>query len=207
MSPKETLLEQISNQIKNCNSCRLCKMRANAVPGAGHPNAKIVFIGEAPGFNEDRRGLPFVGKAGGLLEKLLHSLGLTRDQVWIGNIIKCRPPDNRDPLVDEIRACKPYLEAQIRAINPRMVVALGRFAMNHYLPDAKISKDHGVPKMLAGKVIYSIYHPAAALRSERVLSVLREDFLAIPKILEMSGGEIEPARVSKAVDDNQITLL
>lgn len=208
MSSKEQLLAQINRQVVNCQQCRLCKGRTQAVPGAGPSDAQIAFVGEAPGFNEDQQGEPFVGKAGALLVKLLREINLTREQVWIGNVIKCRPPDNRDPLVDEIRACTPYLQAQLRTIDPRIIVPLGRFGMNHFLSEAKISRDHGVPKMLVNRIIYPVYHPAAALRSARVGVVLREDFVRIPKILQMDPKEIESAKISKgAVEDDQMGLL
>lgn len=207
MSSKELLLKQIENQIINCKSCRLYKKRCKAVPGAGHPNSKVVFVGEAPGFNEDRKGLPFVGKSGKHLDKLLKELGVQRSQIWIGNIIKCRPPENRDPMVDEIRACKPYLKAQIRAINPRIIVTLGRFAMNHYLPNAKISQDHGIPKKIGERIIYPVYHPAAALRSDKVAEILHRDFLQIPRILEKPLDEIENVKNGKIEqDDGQESL-
>lgn len=183
------LLEQLGKAAKACKKCRLYRTATQAVVGDGDPQAKIVFIGEAPGFNEDKEGLPFVGRAGRLLDELLLDIGLKRSNVWIGNVIKHRPPENRDPMVDEIRACKPYVLDQIKAINPRIIVTLGRFAMDVFLPGAKISEVHGRPFRISGRIIFSLYHPAAALRSEAVLRELKEDFrqlVAVGRLKEES---------------------
>lgn len=203
---KEQLLNQISRQIKKCRLCRLYRTRANAVPGVGPANAKIMFIGEAPGFNEDQQGIPFCGRAGDLLDQLLESIKIARKGVWIGNVIKCRPPDNRDPMVDEIRNCQPYLEEQIRAINPKLIVTLGRFAMAHFIKNGKISDDHGKAKRIADRLVYPIYHPAAALRSEGVLRDLKKDFSRIPSLLEKNPDDFEFAD-AKERDKGQMTLL
>ena len=144
---KVDVLRQIEKAVVSCKKCRLCKSATRAVPGEGNPNSQIAFIGEAPGYNEDQQGRPFVGRAGKMLEEMLRSIGLKREDVWIGNIIKHRPPENRDPMVDEVRACSPYLDSQLRAISPKVVVPLGRFALEFFDKDGKISKDHGVPKM------------------------------------------------------------
>lgn len=197
---KEKLLEQIEKQIKRCRRCRLWKTRGKAVPGEGSVDTEVVFIGEGPGFHEDQQGSPFVGRAGELLEQLLRFIGAKRGDVWIGNVIKCRPPENRDPLVDEIRACKPYLIEQIKAINPKMIVPLGRFALAHFLPSGKISRDHGKAFRSGGKIIFPLYHPAAALRSPAVLLQLKADFRRLPRILRNNLEEIvsvEKERVNK----------
>lgn len=182
---KEEILEKIEKTVNVCKKCRLYKTANHAVPGEGSLNAKIIFVGEAPGFNEDREGRPFVGRAGLLLEDLLRGIGLKRSDVWIGNVIKHRPPDNRDPMVDELRACRPYLYDQIRAIKPKLIVPLGRFAMAEYLPDAKISEVHGKVFRFLEYTILPLYHPAAALRSEAVLRELKADFRKIVPAFKM----------------------
>jgi uracil-DNA glycosylase len=178
-------LNKISEQIKICRKCKLCKTAINAVPGDGNPESKIIFIGEAPGFHEDQQGKPFVGRAGKLLEFMLSQIAMKREDVWIGNIIKHRPPDNRDPLPEEIDACKDYLTQQICIINPKIIVTLGRFSMNYFLSEAKISVLHGKPTVSNNKVIYPLYHPAAALRNGQVKIELIKDFLKIPDLLKM----------------------
>lgn len=156
---------------------------ANLVFGEGNPEAEIMFIGEAPGFHEDKLGRPFVGQAGKLLDKLLTDIKLPRGSVYITNIVKRRPPGNRDPLPEEIAAYKPYLKKQIQIIDPKVIATLGRFAMNYFLPDFKISQSHGVRVILRGKIIYPLYHPAAALRSTAVLKDLEADFKKLPLLL------------------------
>lgn len=173
---KEEILQKIEKAVVECRKCRLYKTASHAVPGEGNINAKIVFVGEAPGYNEDQQGRPFVGRAGQLLDELLRGIGLKRSDVWIGNIIKHRPPENRDPMVDELRSCRLFLSDQIRAIKPKMIATLGRFAMNEYLPEAKISEVHGKAFKVGEYLVFPLYHPAAALRSEGVMSELRADF-------------------------------
>jgi len=203
---KIDLLLQIEKAVKKCKKCRLCRTATNAVPGEGNPNAKIAFVGEAPGFNEDKQGRPFVGRAGQLLDDMLKGIGLKREDVWIGNIIKHRPPENRDPMVDEVRACSPYLDAQLRAINPKIIVALGRFALEFFDKDGKISRDHGVPKKVGNKIIYPLYHPAAALRNPAVDKVLRTEFRKIKGLLEKDIKDFEDAAIKKR-DDKQMSLI
>lgn len=181
---KSASLAKIADQVKICEKCRLCKTAMNGVPGEGNPDADIIFIGEAPGANEDKEGRPFVGRAGKLLDFLLHQIGYEREEVWIGNIIKHRPPKNRDPQPDEIAACKPYLTKQIEIISPKLVVTLGRFSMNYFLPDQKISQAHGKPYNLASFYLYPVYHPAAGLRNSDMKNTLIKDFLKIPDVLK-----------------------
>ena len=160
---------------------------ANLVFGEGSVDCKVMFIGEAPGFHEDQQKRPFVGRAGKLLDEMIRGLGWKREDVYITNIVKRRPPENRDPLPDEIAAYRPYLTKQIEIIDPKVIVSLGRFSINYFLPDAKITRDHGHVFMIDGRLIYPVYHPAAALRSTEMLNTLREDFKKIPKIV---AGEI-----------------
>lgn len=177
-------LEKISNEISICKKCALCKSATQAVPGSGNPNADIVFIGEAPGFYEDQQGVPFVGRSGKLLDFLLSQIKLSREDVWIGNIIKHRPPDNRDPSPDEISTCKTFLRRQLKIINPNIIITLGRFSMNYFLPNATISMAHGKPHKVEGFILYPIYHPAAGLRNPTMKRHIIEDFLKIPDIIE-----------------------
>src|SRR3989344_9369552 len=180
---KKAVLEQIERNIKTCQKCRLCKTARNGVPGEGNINSEIVFIGEAPGETEDATGRPFVGRAGRLLEVLLKEIGYKREDVWIGNIIKHRPPENRDPLPDEVSACSPYLTLQLKAIKPKMIVTLGRYAMYYFDKDGKISRDRGIGKMIGENFIFPVYHPAAALRNPSMMRDFRSDFLKIPSVL------------------------
>lgn len=203
---KLEVLKQIEKAVSVCKKCRLYKTATHAVPGEGNPNATVVFVGEAPGFNEDKLGRPFVGRAGKMLEEMLHGIGLKREDVWIGNIIKHRPPDNRDPMSDEVRACSPYLDAQLRAINPKIVVTLGRFALEFFDKEGKISRDHGVPKKVGNRVIYPLYHPAAALRNPTVEQILRKEFRKIKEIAKMELKDFQDASLKKK-DDNQMTLI
>jgi len=171
-------VEQVNREVRQCVKCELHKGRRNAVPGDGDVRTEIMFVGEAPGQEEDLQGLPFVGAAGKLLSQLLSSIGLRREDVYITNIVKCRPPGNRPPRVGEISACSGYLERQIRIINPRMICPMGNVALKRFVgKDASISKVHGqrIPSK-DERVIYPLYHPAAALYVGVLKSVLEEDF-------------------------------
>jgi DNA polymerase len=143
-----------------------------------------MFIGEAPGFHEDQQGRPFVGAAGRFLEELLSTIGLTREEVFIANVIKCRPPGNRDPLPEEIEACRPFLDRQIELISPKLVVTLGRFSMARAFPNARISRIHGQARKIDGVLYYPMYHPAAALHQPRLRSVIEDDMRRIPALIE-----------------------
>jgi len=181
---KEETLHQIDNNIKHCTKCGLCKTAKNPVYGEGNINADIVFIGEAPGATEDETGRPFVGRAGKLLEALLKALHMSREEVWIGNIIKHRPPDNRDPLPEEIAVCEPYLTLQLETIRPKLIVTLGRFSMNYFYKEGKITRDHGRLIKINGRYVYPLYHPAAGLRNGSMLEALKSDFAKIPLVLK-----------------------
>ena len=197
------LLAQVTEQINKCEKCRLARTRNNTVPGSGPEDAEIAFVGEAPGFNEDRQGKPFVGKAGRLLDKLLASSRVQRGEVWVWNVIKCRPSKNRDPHVDELRACSPYLDLQLKELKPKLVCTLGRFATKHFLGDISISEVHGKPMRINGYVIFPLFHPAAALRSKGVERALRKDFKKIPDILN---GDMEVEEVGNNENEDQISL-
>jgi DNA polymerase len=193
-----TTLTELHDEIAICQRCDLAKGRTQTVPGEGSENAEIMFIGEAPGFHEDRQGRPFVGAAGRFLEELLANIGLSREEVYICNVIKCRPPGNRDPLPDEIEACKPFLDRQIELIQPRLIVTLGRHSMARYFPNASISRIHGQPKRIGGRIYYPMFHPAAALHQPRWRSAVEEDMLKIPQILQEAEGLAEAEPPEKA---------
>lgn len=180
-------LEQIALTVKRCRRCPLFRTAAHGVPGEGDPQAKMFFIGEAPGAREDETGLPFVGNSGKLLDKLLNSIGLDRDAVFIGNVVKHRPPGNRDPHPSEIKACMPYLEGQLKVIKPRVVISLGRFATNIFLPNVKISQVHGKCYSITWQnlkiLLIPLYHPAAALRNGTMKQALIDDFYSLKKYL------------------------
>jgi len=183
-----TELEKLAAEIAQCQKCALARGRSRTVPGEGPANARLMFIGEAPGFHEDRLGRPFVGAACHFLEELLHSIGMTREQVYICNVIKCRPPNNRDPLPEEIEACRPYIDRQIEIIRPRIIVTLGRFSMARYFPNVTISQVHGRPKRIGDVLYFPLFHPAAALHQPRFKASIEQDFLKIPKLLQEIGG-------------------
>jgi DNA polymerase len=176
-------LTDLYAQIRTCTRCPLARSRTRTVPGEGPEDAAIMFIGEAPGFHEDKTGRPFVGAAGNFLEELLARIELTRDQVYIANVIKCRPPGNRDPSPVEIESCRPYLDRQIKLICPKMVITLGRFSMARYFPGSKISTIHGTPRKIDGVLYYPMYHPAAALHQPRLRHTVEQDMLRIPELL------------------------
>ena len=176
-------LASLASVVRTCERCGLHEGRTNAVPGEGSPTARVVFIGEGPGFHEDRLGRPFVGQAGQMLDELIQGIGMRRADVFIANVLKCRPPNNRDPLPDEAEACRPYLDQQLDLIRPDLVVLLGRHALNAFFPDARISRARGVARRLHGRVYLPVYHPAAALRQLRLRDVLSQDFQMIPKLL------------------------
>jgi uracil-DNA glycosylase len=185
---KSQQLQYISKLIAQCKKCNLYETAKNPVPGHGDTESGIVFIGEAPGFHEDQKGLPFVGGSGHLLDKLLLSINLSREKVFICNILKHRPPQNRDPLPEEIKICTPYLKAQLKILKPRIIITLGRFAMNYFFPDKMISQIHGQIKQTTWEglelTIISVYHPSAALRNGAMLKALQADFITIGKFLK-----------------------
>src|SRR3989449_9799832 len=179
----EDLLKEIAAEVSTCTKCNLCKSRTRAVPGEGNPHARIMFIGEGPGFREDQLGRPFVGPAGQFLEELLASINLKRSDVFITNVVKCRPPDNRDPLPEEINACNDYLDRQIAAIKPQVIVTLGRYSMAKFFGNEKISSIHGRARKKDGYICIAMYHPAAGLHQASLKETIREDFKKIPLII------------------------
>lgn len=192
-------LADISQEVVSCTKCGLAESRTHAVPGEGNPRAEIMFIGEGPGQREDEQGRPFVGPAGRLLDQLLDKINIKREDVFIANVIKCRPPGNRDPLPEEAEACWPYLEQQIREINPKLIILLGRHALERFVPGKKISAVRGKPLRreiphLGRLVFYPIFHPAAALHQPRFMEDLEADFMRIPKVIakvdELARGKV-----------------
>jgi uracil-DNA glycosylase family 4 len=176
-------LSELYEEIALCTDCELASSRTRVVPGEGPEDADILFVGEAPGWHEDQQGRPFVGPAGHFLEELLHSIGLRRDQVYIGNVIKCRPPTNRDPLPSEMMACRKWLDRQIELIQPRMIVTLGRYSLAQFSPGATIGKAHGTVRKKDGLLLFAMYHPAAALHQQSLRKTIQEDMLKIPLLL------------------------
>ena len=176
-------LTELYQQIALCHKCDIAKLRTKVVPGEGAENADIIFIGEAPGWHEDQQGRPFVGQAGQFLDRLLASINLNRQQVYIANVIKCRPPDNRDPLPTEIQNCRQWLDSQIAIIKPKMIVTLGRYSMAMYFPGKSISKIHGTAVKRDNVIYYAMYHPAAALHQQSLRQAIEADMLKIPRLL------------------------
>lgn len=178
-------LKTLSEEAKNCIKCKLSKSRTQVVFGVGNPSAELMFIGEGPGYYEDQQGEPFVGAAGKLLDKVIHeTLGLLRKDVYITNVVKCRPPNNRDPEQDEIDACRPYLEEQIKLIDPKVISTLGNFATRAILGKAvNISKVRGKKIMSAGRIVMPTFHPAAILRNGSLFDSFKEDFMALKELL------------------------
>jgi len=199
-----TALDAIHAEVRACTLCTLCQGRKQAVPGDGPANAKVMFIGEAPGWWENERGLPFVGPAGHLLDELLQGIGLERSSVYITNVIKCRPPDNRDPLPDEVDACRPYLDQQIEVIRPKVVVTLGRHSTAWFFPAGRSMRDlHGKPIRSRGAICMATYHPAAVLRQASLRAVIEQDFRMIPDLV----AQAESAPVEEVAELDQAEQL
>ena len=202
-------LDEIALRVKECTDCPLHLERTNAVPGEGPADAEVMFIGEGPGFHEDRQGRPFVGPAGQFLEGLLASIGMTREQVFIANMIKCRPPENRDPSPTEMSSCSKYLDRQIELLDPKLIVTLGRFSFGRFFPGESISRARGQVREKDGRLIYPVMHPAAGLRRQELRTVIIQDFKEIPAIL-MNRAQPEPAglvsQAQKTPEPEQLSL-
>ncbi len=205
MSAAETLA-QIAAECAACTKCGLHAGRKKAVPGVGPAEAEILFIGEGPGYNENEQGLPFVGQAGKLLDEMLASIGLERAQVFITNVVKCRPPANRDPQPDELAACNEYLERQIAAINPKVIVTLGRFSMAKFLPNARISAVHGQAHTINGRLVVPFFHPAAALHQPDRRPALAADFARLPALITAAAHTEPPHPPDEPDKPRQLTL-
>ena len=195
-------LSEIYRQIAECKDCGLHAQRTRVVPGEGAESAAIFFIGEAPGWHEDQQGRPFVGPAGKFLDEMLTSIGLVRSEVYIGNVIKCRPPANRDPLPTEIKACQKWLDLQMKQIKPRLVVTLGRYSLAKFFPGKTISKVHGTWYRQDGIIYFAMYHPAAALHQNNLRQTLIDDIKKIPPLLA-DLNKIPDTRVPEAKDSHR----
>lgn len=198
-------LEAVAAEVAVCEDCKLHLSRKNAVPGEGPPDADLMFIGEGPGFHENEQGRPFVGAAGRFLEELLAGIGMRRDQVFICNVVKCRPPGNRDPEQQEIEACARYLERQIEAVDPKVIITLGRFSMARYFPNARISRIHGQPAEMEGRLIVPMYHPAAALHQPSLRETVQADFAKLPALIE-GDTPVQEFEDDTPVDPEQLSL-
>ena len=206
MADSATLqLRNIAERVRLCRECSLYQNTTNAVPGSGSATADIVFIGEGPGFHEDRRGLPFVGRSGDYLEYLLGLIDMQRDKVFITNVVKHRPPDNRDPRADEIFACKAWLDEQLAIIRPAVIATLGRFSMARYFPDARISRIHGKPRYGGSPLTayYPLFHPAAALRNPGLRRDMEADIRRLPELV----AEVRQRRAQQQAADEAPTQL
>lgn len=204
---------QLVNEVSVCQLCALARTRAKAVPGEGPVDAELLFIGEAPGFHENNQGRPFVGPSGQFLEELLRSIGLTRQQVYITNVVKCRPPNNRDPLPAEISACADYLDRVIALIRPKVIVTLGRYSMAKFFPGESISRIHGTARRVAHPALgsvtcFAMYHPAAALHQPSLRAVVEADMKKLPALLEQLRAEtpVEPPPVEEPAPPRQLSL-
>jgi len=193
-------LAELYRQIADCRECEdLARTRNQVVPGEGPEQAQIVFIGEAPGFHEDQQGRPFVGQAGQFLEQLLNSIGMSRKDVYICNVIKCRPPGNRDPLPTEINNCQKWLDRQLELLSPKMIVTLGRYSLAKFFPGDTISKVHGKAKRQENTIYFAMYHPAAALHQQSLRQTIEEDMRKIPSLL----AQAEEVKEAKGEDKPQ----
>lgn len=196
----DEVLQPLYEAIADCPNCILAKNRSRTVPGSGPVTAELMFVGEAPGQREDELGLPFVGRSGQFLDELLAAINLTRRDVYVTNVVKCRPPGNRDPEPAEIAACGDYLDQQIALVNPRVIATLGRFSMARWFPDARISQIHGQVRQLTDdRYVIPMYHPAAALRNGSLREVMHADFARIPPLLQ--GEPLSPATPTPTSED------
>ncbi len=191
MVDKMSALSELYQEIALCQRCEIAKYRTKVVPGEGAEDADLLFIGEAPGWHEDQQGRPFVGPAGLFLDQLLASINLKREQVYIANVIKCRPQGNRDPLPAEIHNCREWLDRQIELIHPKMIVTLGRYSMAMFFSGKSISKIHGTAQKRDNIIYYAMYHPAAALHQQSLRQAIEEDMLKIPSLLAQAGSITE----------------
>ena len=182
----QNALAEVAKEVAVCEKCTLYHSRKKAVPGEGPARCEIMFIGEGPGFYENEQGRPFVGAAGKFLDELLAQAGLKRPDVWITNVVKCRPPGNRDPLPDEVATCNQYLERQIRAIDPSIIITLGRHSMSKFMPGSKITAVHGQMRKVGDRFVIAMYHPAAALHQASLKPALLADFGKLPELLEQA---------------------
>lgn len=205
-----SVLEAIALEVAGCQRCDLAKTRNLTVPGEGNPEADIMLIGEAPGWHENQQGRPFVGAAGKFLQELLQTIGIQRSEVFIANVVKCRPPQNRDPLPEEITACSDYLERQIAAIKPKLIVTLGRYSLGKFFPAGKgIRELHGTTVVKNGVLCFAMYHPAAALHQPSLRRTLEQDMLKIPPLVSVAAeiqSPVQPVQGTQVEPPEQLSL-
>ena len=203
----DSVLKEVASQAAECTRCKLSYSRKRSVPGEGPARAQIMLIGEGPGFYENEQGRPFVGASGTFLDELLQKAGLKRKDVFVTNVVKCRPPSNRDPLPEELQACAEYLDRQIAAINPLIIVTLGRYSMSKFLNNAKISDVHGKPAWVRGRMIVPMFHPAAALRNPQWMTAIRQDFAQLtPLVAELYPGRAGAEARNEPDEAQQLSL-
>src|SRR5512140_551275 len=206
MSTDDQTLAQVAREVSVCQKCALYHSRKKAVPGEGPDKCEIMFIGEGPGFYENEQGRPFVGAAGKFLDELLAQAGLKRSDVWITNIVKCRPPGNRDPLPEEVGACNEYLERQIYAVDPSIIITLGRHSMGKFMPGAKITVVHGQMRRVGDRYVIAMFHPAAALHQASLKPQVLADFAKLPQLLQQArkglGRDHQPETKPQEPTDN-----
>ncbi len=209
---RQAALDAIAAEVSACTRCRLAQGRTRAVPGEGSADTEVVFVGEGPGQNEDRQGRPFVGAAGNLLAELLGMIGWRREDVFITNVVKCRPPNNRDPEPDEIAACQPFLKHQLEVLDPALLVTLGRFSLQTFMPGDRISRVHGTERPIdpatgaRAAIGYALYHPAAALRQGSLKETMQRDMAAVPEVLMRARAERAAATAAAtAADPESVT--
>ena len=200
-------LDDLHQSIRSCTDCALHRTRTQAVPGEGPPQAKVMFVGEGPGYQEDRQGRPFVGPAGHLLNQLLASIGLKREEVFITNMVKCRPPNNRDPFPGEVAACNKYLVAQVDSIRPQVIIPLGRHALANWFPSESISRVHARPRRVENLTIFPLYHPAAALHNEALAETIRQDFQVLGRLLHEAPQAFQNAEEEGPSQGKQLSML
>jgi len=193
-------LSELYEEIAVCQDCELSGCRTSVVPGEGLGDAELLFVGEAPGWHEDQQGRPFVGPAGKFLDELLASIGLKRDEVYIANVVKCRPPGNRDPLPLEMKACRKWLDRQLEIIKPKVIVTLGRYSLAQFFPGDPIGKVRGTARKKQGTVYFAMYHPAAALHQQSLRRIIEQDMTKIPSLLvetkEIKEAEPKPQQLT-----------
>jgi len=202
-------LDQIAAEVRACQLCKLCRTRTHGVPGEGSPTPEVMFIGEGPGFNEDQQGRPFVGAAGQLLTEMLRVIGMRRQDVFITNVVRCRPPGNRDPLPDELEACHSYTERQIAVLEPKLIVTLGRYSMARFIGQGPMGDLHGRTREWQGITCLAMYHTAAILRTPtpEMRRIYEEDFRKIPLLLEDERRKRERVAVAAASAESAATQL
>ena len=206
MTDRTAQLQDLAKEIRACTRCPLAQGRTQAVPGEGPAHADIMVIGEGPGQNEDLQGRPFVGRSGQLLDKLLAEIGLKRSDIFIANVVKCRPPNNRDPLPAEMDACRPWLDQQIALIQPKVIVTVSRFAMARWFPNDKISVIHGKAKRFGDVLVVPMFHPAAALRNVNLMPLLEADFKKLPQYIRDNTRAPEPPPPPKDEPPQQLKM-